>query len=163
MEAMHTDKENRQNGGASLSSSLEMSLPTKTASVATLICEKFQGAVWVGFGCVDLNCTTSREFKLVNPSSQPVTITIDKCPAKKGFAITLGARGGAGSCVTVNASDSVSGYVNWSPTDNISVRETATLLLDNKHKLQLTLHGIAGMGTVSFCTCAVLCCAVLVE
>ena len=146
------DKENHQNTAVSLDTTTNAFFPNKAGAVvsnttATLICEKFQGAVWVGFGCVALHCTTTREFNLVNPSSSSVDITVDKCPAKKGFTITFGENGA--SSVSVGPAQTVSGHVHWRPPDSASVREVVTLLMDKKHRLQLTLHGIAGMGTVS--------------
>lgn len=142
------DKENVQNAGVDLEKSQDFSITSKSSVSASVICEKFQGAVWVGFGCVPLNCTTTREFNIVNPTSQPVTLTVEKCSVKKGFSITFGSSGAL--TVTVGASETVPGYVHWNPSENLSVRESALLLMDNKHRLQLTLHGIAGMGTVSF-------------
>ena len=148
---MFFDKENYENAGVSLDTNVN-SFPTKpvgegSGTIATVICEKFQGAVWVGFGCVALNCTTSREFHLVNPSSSTVNITVDKCPEKKGFSITFGTD--HATSVSVGPSETLSGQVHWTPSDNMSIREVGVLLMDNKHRLQLTLHGIAGKGTVS--------------
>jgi hypothetical protein len=148
------DKENHQNGEISVEKSQDSSFRRKTVPtaagteiIATLICEKFQGAVWVGFGCVVLNSPTIREFNLVNPGASSVSITVDKCPSKKGFDITFGANGA--TSVSLDPSETVSGFVKWNPSENMSVREIAVLLMDGKHRLQLTLHGIAGMGTVS--------------
>jgi hypothetical protein len=155
---MFFDKENLHNTGigpvpgADLnksSQSIQKSFNTTQtkSTIPTVLCEKFQGAVWIGFGCVSVNHTTTREFKLANQSSKPVTISVDKCPTKKGFMIHFGEQ--CGKSVTVGANESVLGSVQWTPSEDISVREAAVLLMDGKHRLPLTLHGISGVGTVS--------------
>ena len=115
--------------------------------IPTVICERFQGPVWIGFGCVELDSLTTKEFTLVNPGNSAVNITVDKCPTKKGFSITFGDNEASSMCV--QPSQSASGFVKWNASENISVRDVAVLLMDNNLRLQLSLHGVAGKGTVS--------------
>eukprot|EP00602_Paraphysomonas_sp_CaronLab_P011687 CAMPEP_0185040462 /NCGR_PEP_ID=MMETSP1103-20130426/38550_1 /TAXON_ID=36769 /ORGANISM="Paraphysomonas bandaiensis, Strain Caron Lab Isolate" /LENGTH=246 /DNA_ID=CAMNT_0027579775 /DNA_START=146 /DNA_END=883 /DNA_ORIENTATION=+ len=110
----------------------------------TMLCGKFQEATWIGFGCVKVGIQSCRMFSLYNPENCSITIAVGKCPMKSGFNITLGPHNE--SSIVIEPKSTVDGHVYWTPNSNMSVREVAILLMNSKTKLQLTLHGIAGIG-----------------
>ena len=116
-------------------------------SIPTLICGQFQESVWIGFGCVNVGMKTTRQFKLINPENSEMTLSVEKCPSKKGFSIFLS--GDGATSITLAPQEQICGFVHWTPTENMSVREVALIKINSRIPLQLTLHGISGIGEVN--------------
>eukprot|EP01041_Mallomonas_annulata_P000646 gene646-1248_t len=118
---------------------------TTSNGLPILVCQKFQEPIWLGFGCVDLNSTIERKFQLSNPfDSKTLKVSIGNVPTLKGFNIYLGNSTDKES--TISPLGSVIGTVSWQPTSNLSVRDEAILLVDDKVRLYLNLHGMSGIG-----------------
>jgi hypothetical protein len=114
--------------------------------IPTMICGNFQESVWVGFGCVRVGTKTSRQFNIVNPESCPISLSVEKCPTQKGFSIVFDEQ--ESTTTTLEPRGAISGFVHWIPSDNMSVRDIAVISMNSKTKLQLTIHGISGIGEV---------------
>ena len=125
--------------------------PTKLqgGAMPSLVTARFQAAMYIEFGSVSVNSITDVKFKLVNPNeSKPVTVSVEKVPADKGFRISFP---NGDETVEIPSGGVVIGTVHWKPLTDMSVREVATLKLMDKSPLQITLHGIAGTGQVRYC------------
>lgn len=114
----------------------------------SLICDKLQQPLFVGFGCVKVSTTHTRRFNLVNPSPAAIIIAMEQSsiPTDKGFAVTID--NSENNTFSIGPNDTKCVVVEWSPDRDMSVRETLRMLLNGKYKLEVTLHGIAGMGEV---------------
>ena len=124
---------------------------TDSDSIPVLLCAPFQSTLWIGFGCVQLNDTITKIFELRNDNEKTSHIRIDDwestSAARAGFSITFGAS--RTQSITINAKESVIGYISWTPECDQSVSESAILKLNDRMSLQITLHGVAGTGDVS--------------
>ena len=152
------DKENVRNGNHLLLFSpqkLPVKLSSKTNSICktsesmpVLQCAPFQSALWIGFGCVQLNSANTKVFELRNEEDSPATISVvdwDKSSAARaGFSISFGSTRADSICI--QSKDVAIGYVTWTPSVDSSVSENAILKLNSRHSLQITLHGISGSG-----------------
>ena len=115
------------------------------SNIPFLICAKFQASLYLEFNTVHVGSTTTKIFNLRNPHNRTIKVSIDRVPEKHGFKVSLGA-GLDQTHVEIEPSGNVNCYVHWFPTTDIAVRESVILKLDDKIPLQLTLHGIAGLG-----------------
>jgi len=153
------DKENVRNSGELLLFSpqkLPVKLSSKTKlsdsvdNIPVLLCAPFQSVLWVGFGCVQLNTTTTKVFELRNEADVTSSICIvdweKSSAARAGFSLSFGSSRAVS--IDIAAGDSTMGYISWTPSIDSSVSENATLKLNGRHSLQITLHGIAGSGTL---------------
>ena len=123
------------------SSDLNRQLPS-------ILCEKFQKALWIEFDTVLVKSTNHKQFKLINPNNdRPINVSVDKVPDKKGFSLSLG-NSVDGSSVDIPANGSAIGTLYWIPQTDMAVREVAILKLNNSAPLQLSIHGTAGIGQV---------------
>ena len=120
-------------------------------SIPVLLCATFQSTLWVGFGCVQLNNTVTKIFELRNENDKVSHIRIEDwestSAAKCGFSVTFGTS--RTQSISINAKESVLGYISWTPECDQSVSENAILKLNDRLSLQITLHGVAGTGDVS--------------
>jgi len=114
-----------------------------------LVCAKFQNALWLEFGSVKLNTTTTISFKLDNPSkSKTVTIDVDYVNDKAGLSISLGCN--QSNSIDIPPNESSFGIVQWKPTNsNNAIREVVKLKMDKKAPLQLTVHGSVSLDKVT--------------
>eukprot|EP01038_Epipyxis_sp_PR26KG_P007565 gene7565-10306_t len=113
-------------------------------SVPTLICAKFQESLWLEFGSVSVKSANSLSFKLNNPSkSKSVRVSIEKIPLSSSLRLYLG---NSEHEIEIGPTETKTGEVVWSPTENTSIRETLLLKLDSKALLQVIVHGVAGTG-----------------
>jgi hypothetical protein len=117
----------------------------KVETLPSLICGTFQEPLWIGFGCVTVGTKYSRRFQIINPESSEVIISIHNCPSNKGFSIELG---DSQSTLRIPGNHTSFGSIHWIPSINMSVREVATLMMNSKIPLQVTIHGFAGSGEV---------------
>ena len=114
-----------------------------------LICARFQDALWLEFGTVPVGASRFVNFKLRNPSkNKAITVSIEKESNK--FGLSLKFHDSNEGKVNIEPESTVDGTVFWSPTFDVSIRETIRLKLDEKAPLQIIVHGIAGTGKVSF-------------
>lgn len=114
-----------------------------TSNIPTLLCSKFQGALYIEFDSVNVGSSHTRLFKLQNPNkNKSVTVSVDRVPDKKGFSVTLG--DDFSQSIEIEANGYVFAHVLWCPLFNMAIRESAYLKVDNLPVLQITLHGIAG-------------------
>ena len=114
-------------------------------SAPFLICAKFQASLYLEFNTVQVGSTTTKIFQLRNPNNRSIKVSIERVPEKYGFQVSLGS-GLDQKIVEIAPLESVTGYVHWFPTKDTAVRESVILKLDDKIPLQLTLHGVAGLG-----------------
>jgi hypothetical protein len=118
----------------------------EAANAPFLICAKFQASLYLEFNTVQVGSTTTKIFKLQNPhNNRSIKVSIERVSEKHGFQVSLGTGLGQ-SVVEIESCGSVTGYVHWFPTIDTAVRESVILKLDDKIPLQLTLHGVAGLG-----------------
>ena len=123
--------------------------PLPPVEEPTLLCARFQGAIYIEFGTVSVKSSTMRRFKLYNPSkTKSVSITVDKVPEAKGISITLGGITLGVNSIEIPAGATEVGVVFWNPSSDMSFQDKCTLKLDDAGPLQITLHGIAGTGKV---------------
>ena len=154
---MLTEQENKENSMLS-KQCINISPPAKNTTRKTvefvdarpsLICDKLQQPLFVGFGCVKVSTSHTRRFNLVNPSTAPVAIALDlaSIPKDKGFTVTIDTS--ENNTFSIGPNDTKCVVVEWAPDRDMSVRDTLRMMLNGKYKLEATLHGIAGMGEVN--------------
>lgn len=143
-------EENKENHSARELNSLKdlTSIGHKTIGdqIPTMICGNGHAPVWIGFGCIKVGTKSTREFNLVNPENSSIFLSVEKCPMQRGFSITFDEQGS--TSISLEPRGIISGYVHWIPSSNMSVRETIIISMNSKTKLQLTIHGISGIGEV---------------
>lgn len=127
---------------------LEKEIMQTKLNESVLICAKFQNALWLEFGNVQVKSNNSLSFKLQNPNKiKSVLIELDGSNDKYGLSITLGDK--QSSSIEIPPNEHAYGTVQWIPPHDVSMREVLKLKMDQKAPLQLTIHGIAGTGKVS--------------
>lgn len=114
-------------------------------STPILICAKFQASLYLEFNTVQVGSTSTKIFQLRNPNNRSIKVSIERVPEKYGFQVSLGS-GLDQKFIVIEPLESATGYVHWFPTKDTAVRESVILKLDDKVPLQLTLHGVAGLG-----------------
>ena len=115
-----------------------------------LVCDKFQEAIWIGFGCVTVGSTSEQYFQITNPDNRnPADVKVDKFPSDKGFTLSL--EDGNEQHLLIPANTSIKARLIWKPTTNLTVRDEASIKINNSFRLFITLHGVSGIGEV--CTC----------
>jgi hypothetical protein len=140
------DKENITDESVTSANTSAASKDVNKTTEPTLICGQFQEPLWLGFGCVKINSVASKRFQISNPTPNTIRLAVEKVPSAKGFRITLGNQNL--QQITLNPNEFSYGIVEWVPDLDMCVRETITLSLGGKMKLQVTVHGIAGIGEV---------------
>lgn len=118
-----------------------------------LVCAKFQNALWLEFGSVKINTTTSISFKLDNPSkTKIVTIDVDYVNEKAGISVSLGDN--HSNSIVIPPNESSFGIVQWNPTQSNAsgIREVVKLKMDKKAPLQVTVHGSISLDKVMLCS-----------
>jgi len=114
-------------------------------NIPTLICAKFQSALYLEFDSVSVGSSNTKLFKLQNPhQNRAIVVSVDRVPDKKGFYVTLG--DGFSQSIEIEPNGYTFAHVLWCPQFNMAIRESAYLKVDNLPVLQITLHGIAGTG-----------------
>ena len=144
---MFEENKENQHGGFHNSKRLNDARGQKSFSddIPTLVCGICPEPVWIGFGCVNIGTKTTRQFTIVNPKDYSIKLVVQKCPTRKGFTINLG---NEETVSTLQPGESLSGYIHWIPSENMSVREVASILVNGDMSLHFTLHGISGIGQV---------------
>lgn len=114
--------------------------------VPSLLCTKFQPALYLEFDSVTVGSSNTKLFKLQNPHQHKmVVVSVDRVPEKYGFCITVG--DDFSKSVEIEANGYAFAHVLWCPQSDMAIRESAYLKVDNLPTLQITLHGKAGSGS----------------
>jgi hypothetical protein len=113
-----------------------------------LLCQANQTPLWVGFGCVEVGASLTREFTLVNPQASRVDVVVTSSFEKMGIRVTLG---GFGRTILLQPGESVLGQISWTPQKNCSLRETIELSINTNLTIMILIHGFAGIGATFVC------------
>lgn len=110
-------------------------------NIPTLLCAKFQSSLYIEFNNVNVGSIVKKDFRIENPhDSKTIRLVVEKCPENKGFQVYLNSSG------HIPPKGKITGQVVWTPDRDMAAREIVILKSDNKFSLQLTLHGVAGLG-----------------
>lgn len=112
----------------------------------TLFCLPFQEPLFIGFGCVGLNCISERRFLIENPTNKSVQLNLDKNSTNKGFLLSFGDE--KSTSIHILEKSQTFASLEWCPSTHGNVRECLTILLNSAIKLQINAHGISGIGKV---------------
>ena len=115
-----------------------------------LICDKFQSNLYLEFENIDINCSSTKLFRLQNPNTK-LSINISHMKKlsneQKGFNITFDNNQLSDHTIIAPSSE-VIGQVTWTPKQNMSVREIIILKVDDKISLQIIVSGKCGVDEV---------------
>ena len=116
--------------------------PIANEGAPILLCQSNHTPLWIGFGCVEVGASSTRDFTLVNPQAFPIEVTALSSLEKLGILVTLG----SGRTISLQPGGSVLGHISWSPQKNCSLRETVELSINMNSVVAISIHGFAGIG-----------------
>lgn len=113
----------------------------KSESIPTLTCIKFHEKFELEVNDAVVGCYSTRRFKLKNIKATSTTICTEKLSNASGITVGLGPN--HSDSIEILPAQEVVCTLFWKPAASGKIRESITLIMDNKIKLQFIVYGAA--------------------
>jgi hypothetical protein len=119
----------------------------KSESIPTLTCIKFHEKFELEVNDAVVGSYSTRRFKLKNIKAAPIAICTEKLSNASGITVGLGSN--HSDSIEIPPAQEVVCTLFWKPAASGKIRETITLKMDDKIKLQFVVYGAACADKVS--------------